>query len=54
MNLGFEVERIDTVIVAGPEELITQNLMSPFMWRASCRDAGLMAEPCRAAPSRQE
>lgn len=43
MSLGFEIERIDDVIVDGPEELTTKNLMSPFVWRASRRDAGLMA-----------
>ena len=43
MTLGFVVERVDAVIVDGPEELIAKNLMSPFVWRASRRDAGLMA-----------
>ncbi|WP_420605373.1 glycosidase [Novosphingopyxis sp.] len=43
MSFGFEVERIDAVIVDGPEELITKNIMSPFMWRADRHDAGLMA-----------
>lgn len=42
MTKGFEVERIDDVIVNGPEEVTTQNLMSPFVWRAP-GDAGLMA-----------
>lgn len=42
MSLGFEVERIDDVLIDGPEELLAQNLMSPFMWRASHHDAGLM------------
>lgn len=42
MSLGFKVERIDDVIVDGPEDLLAKNLMSPFMWRAD-RDAGLMA-----------
>ncbi|MEO5866523.1 MAG: glycosidase [Sphingomonas sp.] len=43
MSLGFEVERIDSVIIDGPAELTTLNLMSPFVWRASRRDAGLLA-----------
>ncbi len=43
MTIGFEVERIDSVVVDGPDELITKNLMSPFMWRANRHDAGLMA-----------
>jgi predicted GH43/DUF377 family glycosyl hydrolase len=42
MSLGFEVERIDDVIVDGPEELATKNLMSPFVWQVE-NDAGLMA-----------
>ena len=41
MTLSFSVERIDDVIVDGPEQLATRNLMSPFVWRAG-RDAGLM------------
>ena len=41
MSLGFEVERIDDVLINGPEPLSTQNLMSPFAWRAG-NDAGLM------------
>ena len=41
MKIGFEVERIDDVILDGPEDLLTKNLMSPFAWRAE-RDAGLM------------
>ena len=41
--MGFEVERIDNVLVAGPQDLTVQNLMSPFVWRASDQDAGLMA-----------
>ncbi|MDQ2802144.1 MAG: glycosidase [Pseudomonadota bacterium] len=43
MSLGFEVERIDSVIIDGPAELTTLNLMSPFVWRASRHDAGLMS-----------
>ena len=42
MTIGFEVERVDAVIVDGPEDLISKNLMSPFVWRAGRHDAGLM------------
>ncbi len=42
MTLGFEVERIDDVIVDGPEDFMTMNLMSPFVWQVE-RDAGLTA-----------
>ena len=42
MTPGFAVERIDDVILDGPEELIAKNLMSPFAWRVE-GDAGLRA-----------
>jgi predicted GH43/DUF377 family glycosyl hydrolase len=42
MSLGFSVERVDDVILDGPDELRSRNLMSPFAWRES-GDAGLFA-----------
>ncbi len=41
MSIGFEVERIDDVALAGPDDLLAKNLMSPFAWRVA-GDAGLM------------
>ena len=39
--MNFSVERIDDVVLDGPEELRARNLMSPFAWRDG-DDAGLM------------
>ncbi|MDE0880689.1 MAG: hypothetical protein OSB00_18830 [Sphingomonas bacterium] len=30
--IDFEVERIDYVALDGPDELLSQQLMSPFVW----------------------
>ena len=32
MTIDFEVERIDLVSLDGPDELLSRNLMSPFVW----------------------
>lgn len=51
MTFGFTVERIDDVILDGPENLVTKNLMSPFVWRAP-GDAGLLALVRAVPPDR--
>ncbi len=30
--MRFEVERIDSLVIDGPDELLSRNLMSPFVW----------------------
>ena len=40
MIAGFEVERIDDVVLDGPAELLARNLMSPFAWQVE-GEAGL-------------
>ena len=52
MNLGFCVERIDDVVLDGPVDLLTQNLMSPFVWREA-EEAGLMVLVRAVPPDRQ-
>ena len=32
MTIDFEVERVDSVSLDGPDELLSRNLMSPFVW----------------------
>ena len=33
MTIGFTVERIDSVSVAGPDEFLSKELMSPYVWQ---------------------
>ena len=53
MPIGFEVERIDTVSLAGSDELLSRQLMSPFVWQEP-NDARLHMLVRAVPPSKAE
>ena len=48
MPIDFKVERIDNVSLAGPDELLSKQLMSPFVWQE--KDDARLHMMVRAVP----
>ena len=53
MTIDFELERIDYVSLDGPDELLSKNLMSPFVWTEK-HDARLHMLVRAVPPSTEE
>ncbi|MEG8044696.1 glycosidase [Sphingomonas sp. LR59] len=52
MPIEFEVERIDTVSISAPDELLSKQLMSPFVWQE--KDDARLHMLVRAVPSNKD